>query len=143
MAVSTPLALAVETGLRMLLFPPEFEELRMLLRPIVTPYLWIATPLAVVFAFVGLRVQKYVVRKRLAKLPEDKRTPDREALAHLDALMLSSSCPQIPALFATFGFMIGSELLPVLVAIGVATAGVCVLGFVLPVPGAQSVERET
>jgi hypothetical protein len=137
-AISTPLALAVETGLRMLLFPPEFEDLRMLLRPIITPYLWATPVLAVVFAFIGIRVQRVVVHKQLAKLSEDKRTPEAEAKAHFDALMLSSSCPQIPALMATFGFMFGSELLPVCVGIAVATAGVCVLGLVLPVPGTRS-----
>jgi hypothetical protein len=131
-AVSTPLALAVETGLRYLLFPPEFEDVRMWLRPAVTPWMWTASVLAIAFTFLGLKLQHVFVQRKLARLPEDKRTPEAEAKANFDALMLSSSFPQIPALLATFGFMLGSELLPVVVALGIATAGVLAIGLVLP-----------
>jgi hypothetical protein len=137
-AVSTPLALAVETGLRYLLFPPEFEDVRMWLRPVITPWMWSASAFAVAFTLLGLKLQKWFVARRLAHLPEDKRTPEAEAKAHFDALMLSSSCPQIPALFATFGFMVGSELLPVAVAIAIATVGVLTLGAILPGPEPES-----
>jgi hypothetical protein len=133
-AVSTPLALAVETGLRVLLFPPEFEEVRMWLRPVITPWMWTASALAIGFTLLGLRLQKWFVARRMARLAEDKRTREAEAKAHFDALMLSSSCPQIPALLATFGFMVGADLLPVVVAIAIATTGVLTLGAILPGP---------
>ncbi len=137
-AVSTPLALAAETGLRYLLFPPEFEEVRMWLRPAITPWMWTASGLAVAFTVLGLKLQRWFVQRRLAQLPADKRTPEAEEKASFDGLMLSSSCPQIPALLATFGFMLGSELLPVAVALAVATVGVLIVGLVLP--SAQEVE---
>ena len=135
-AVSTPLALAVETGLRVLLFPPEFEDVRMWLRPAITPWMWTASALAIGFTLLGLKLQKWFVARRMARLAEADRTRDAEAKAHFDALMLSSSCPQIPALLATFGFMLGAELLPVVIAIAIATAGVLILGSILPGPPA-------
>lgn len=133
-AVSTPLALAVETALRVLLFPPEFEEVRMWLRPVITPWMWTASALAIGFTLLGIRLQKWFVARRMARLAEDQRTREAEAKAHFDALMLSSSCPQIPALLATFGFMVGADLLPVVVAIAIATTGVLTLGAILPGP---------
>lgn len=136
-AISTPLALAVETGLRWLLFPPEFDEVRAWLRPAITPWMWTASVLAIAFTLLGWKLQTWFVARRMSRLAEDKRTPEAEAKAHFDALMLSSSCPQIPALFATFGFMIGAELLPVLVAIAIATAGVLTLGALLPGPARE------
>lgn len=136
-AISTPLALAVETGLRYLMFPPEFEDVRMWLRPVVTAWTWPASAFAIAFTLLGFKLHKWFVARRLAKLPEDKRTPQAEAKAHFDALMLSSSCPQIPALVATFGFMLGAELLPVVVAIAISTIGVMTLGAILPGPASD------
>jgi hypothetical protein len=128
-AVSTPLALAVETGMRILLFPPEFEELRMLLRPVLTGWMWTTPLLAALATLLGIKLQRWTVQRHLAKLPPDGRTPVAVKRAEFDTLMLSTSVPQVPALVATFGFTMGSALLPVVVAIVVATAGVLLLGF--------------
>lgn len=126
--VSTPLALVIETGLRQIMFPPEFDEVRMWLRPSITPWLWLAAPLAALATPLGYRVQGWLVRRALAKLPPERRTERERRELELDALLLSTSVPQFPALFATFGFMLGSALLPVVVAMAVATAGVVVVG---------------
>lgn len=127
-AVSTPLALLIETGLRQVMFPPEFPEVRMWLRPTITPWMWLAAPLAVAVTPLGYRLQSWLVRRALARLPAERRT-EQERLEHeVDAMLLSTSVPQFPALLATFGFMFGSELLPVAVAMAAATAGVLVVG---------------
>ncbi|MBC8071621.1 MAG: hypothetical protein IAG13_25065 [Deltaproteobacteria bacterium] len=127
-AVSTPLALVIETGLRQVMFPPEFPEVRMWLRPTITPWMWLAAPLALVVTPLGYRLQAWLVRRALAKLPPERRTEHERREQELDALLLSTSVPQFPALLATFGFMFGSELLPVVVAMAAATAGVIAVG---------------
>jgi hypothetical protein len=127
-AISTPFALAVETGLRGIMFPPGFDEVRMWLRPAITPWMWLAAPLAVLVTPLGFRLQKWLVRRALAKLPPARRTEQERRECELDALLLSTSVPQFPALLATFGFMFGSALLPVAVAMGTATVGVVVVG---------------
>ena len=130
-AVSTPLALLVETGLRQVMFPPEFPEVRMWLRPFITPWMWLAAPLAVVVTPLGYRLQSWLVRRALAKLPAERRTEQERLEQEVDALLLSTSVPQFPALLATFGFMFGSDLLPVAVAMAAATTGVVVVGLLV------------
>lgn len=132
-AASTPLALAVETGLRRVFFPPDFADLRLLLRPILTPWMWWVIPTVIPMTVLGFGVQRFITRRQLSQIPSaEERSPDRIEAASFDALMLSTSCPQIPALISTFGFMFGSELRPVLVTIAVATIGVLSLGLTLP-----------
>lgn len=130
-AVSTPLALAVETGLRIFLFPPELEEVRAWLRPTLTPWVWAMPVLAAAATLLGLRLQRWHAAREFRALPAHEQTEEAWRAAHFDALMLSTSAPQIPALLATFAFMLGAELLPVVVAIAVATAGVLVQGVAL------------
>lgn len=139
--LSTPFALVVETGVRRLMMPPEFEEVRAWLRPDITPWAWLAVPLALVGTAMGFALQRWLARRELKKPLRpgvDPATARRKA--EFEALMLSTSAPQIPALLATFAFMFGSELLPVLVSIGVATLGVVSLGVAAPhahVPGSD------
>jgi hypothetical protein len=127
-AISTPLALVVETGLRALLFPPDFEEVRAWLRPAITPWVWLMPVLAALSTLLGLRLQRWYAARQFAALAPRNQTDDGWAAANFDALMLSTSAPQVPALIATVAFMLGSELTPVLVAIATGTAGVLVQG---------------
>lgn len=128
-AVSTPLALAAETLLRQLLFPPEFVEVRAWLGPTLTSWMWVAAPMSVVFTGLGMVFRRWSVRRGLKKLGARAEDPKSVQKLEFDALMLSTSAPQIPALVATFGFMFGSALQPVAVAIAVATTGVLVIGW--------------
>ena len=131
-AASTPLALAVETGIRHLILPPEFEQVRLWLRPRVTPWAWAMVPATVVATLFGLKLQRWLYRREHSRLLTRLDPAAAHDKAVFESLMLSTSAPQLPALAATIGFMLGSALLPVLVAIAVATAGVLVLGvFVL------------
>jgi hypothetical protein len=137
-AVSTPLALAVETLLRTLLFPPDFEEVRTWLRPTLTPWIWLTPILAAIATLGGLRLQRWYAARQLAALPPAKQTDEARAAADFDALMLSTSVPQVPALMATLGFMLGSAIAPVLAAIAIGTAGVLVQGFALGRRGSRA-----
>lgn len=124
-AVAAPIAFGLETVLRLLLLPPEFEEFRMLVRPYVTPVGWLMVGLAVVTGLLGVMFQARLVARAEAKLPPEADTSARDR-ARLGAFMLAASVPQLPAIFATLTFMFGSELLPALVAVGVSTAAVVV-----------------
>jgi hypothetical protein len=127
-AISTPLAVAFETVLRRWMFPPEFDEVRAWLEPIVTPWMWLTPVLAALGIPLGLRLQRWLIDRNLARLPAHRRSAATEATAVTDAMLLSTSVPQVPAVIATLGLLIGSAALPVLVATAVATAGVLVIG---------------
>lgn len=129
LAASTPLALLLETGLRRVMFPPEFDEVRLWLRPQITPWLWIA-PLACALALpVGLLVQRALVARSLRRSTTEP-TPAARASAELDALLLATSVPQVPAILATMGFTMGASIEPVVAAMAVATVGILVIGAV-------------
>ena len=130
--LSTPFALVVETGVRRLIMPPEFDEVRAWLSPEVTPYAWAMAPLAVLATAVGFFLQQWLVRRALRKPPRAGMTRDQaRQRAEFDALMLSTSAPQLPALLGTVMFMLGSKLDPVLVTMAVATVGVISLGLTM------------
>jgi hypothetical protein len=128
-AISTPLALAVETLLRHLVFPPEFEDVRVWLRPSITPWVWAAPILAAAMTVVGIGLQRWLAQRAIGRLAPTDRTEAKLAAARFDGLMLSTSAPQVPALLGTVAFMLGSELAPVLAGIAVATTGVLVVGW--------------
>lgn len=127
--LSTPLALVIETGIRHLMMPPEFDQVRAWLSPQVTPVVWAMVPTAIVATGIGFALQRWLTRRALAKPARPGMTAAavRER-AEFDALMLSTSAPQIPALLGTIAFMLGSQLTPVLVTMAVATLGVLSLG---------------
>ncbi len=129
-AISTPLAVVLESFLRQWMFPPEFEEVRAWLEPRVTPWMWITPALSALGTPLGLRLHHWLVRRTLARIPMERRTAVAEANAVTDALLLSTSVPQVPAVIATLGALIGSALPPVIAATGVATIGVLVIGVV-------------
>ena len=52
----------------------------------------------------------------------------REMMSELDAAILASSVPQVPAVVGTMLFMMGAPLLPVVTAMAVAVLGVLSLG---------------
>ena len=121
-AVSIPLALAIETLARRLFFPPEFEELRTWLRPVLTPWVWACAPLALLAGIFALTLQPRIHARALARVRPG--VPDPLARADTEALMVCSSIAQLPALAAMFGFMFGAALAPTLAAIAAGTAGV-------------------
>ena len=130
-AASTPLALGVETLMRRLTFPPEFDDVRMWLRPTITPWVWITPVLCAVATPLGAALQRWLVRRDLARVPAEQRTETKRIAAEFDALLLSTSAPQLPAVLATLAFMVGSGLAPVVAAMVIGTAGVLVLGWVV------------
>jgi hypothetical protein len=123
--VAAPVALASETALRKLLFPPEFEEVRALLEPSLTPVGWALVGVAVVLAVAAVPLRRRLGARAVAKLPEARRAdPAEVARAQTGAFMLAASVPQLPAIASTMAFMFGASVAPVLVAVAVSTVGV-------------------
>lgn len=61
--------------------------------------------------------------RRLAALPAGADVNDRYQ-AVFAVFLLTTSVPQIPALLATFTYMFGASLVPVVVGVGVCSVGV-------------------
>lgn len=133
--LSAPIALAFETGIRRLMMPPEFSDVRAWLSPDVTPWAWAMAPAAVVGTALGFGLQRWLIA-RARKTPPPRGVTAEEARDRLefDALMLSTSAPQVPAVLATLMFMVGAKLTPVLITMAVATGGVISLGLTVGRP---------
>jgi hypothetical protein len=123
--LAAPVALAFETAVRLAVFPPELSEVRDALRPALTPWAWAIAGLAATLAVVGVVAQKKIVARRVARIPEAERTPERVARARLGAFLFAASIPQVPSVIGTVMFTMGASLVPVLVCIGVVTVAVC------------------
>jgi hypothetical protein len=128
---AAPVALGLETALRLWLFPDDFELVRELLRPMLTPVAWVFGALAALAGLGGLALQRRLSAKRLAKFPPGAPLAARHG-AVTGVFLLTSSVPQIPAVLATLTYMFGASLVPVLVGVGLCTAGV--VGQALRVP---------
>lgn len=137
-ALSTPLALVVETGLRRLMMPPDFEQVRAWLSPTLTPWAWATVPITLLTTGLGWWLQRVLARRGLRRRRPGLTEAQARARAEFDALMLASSAPQIPAIVATMLYMLGAELQPVVVAMGVATLGVLSLGLAMRGPPSGS-----
>ena len=129
--VAAPLALALETLMRKLLFPllmgDDFELVRDFLRPLLTPVAWALCGVALLAVLAGMALHARLVARAIARLPESKRAlPAERERAEVGAFMIAASVPQIPCVLSTVTFMFGAELLPILVAVGIASIGVLV-----------------
>lgn len=127
-AVAAPAALAVETTARLLLLPPEFSELRLMLRPKLTVMAWALVGVSALSIAAGLLVHQRLFNRMLARTPEAERNTRHIAEAHGAAFLLSASVPQLPTLLSTLTFTFGASLLPVSLSLAVSSIGVGVLG---------------
>lgn len=121
--LAAPTALVFETALRKLLFPSEFEELRALLEPALTPVGWVLGLVAGLAGLAGLTMQKRLAGARIAKLA-DREEVEARYREVFGVFLITTAVPQIPALLSTFAFMFGASLWPVLVGVGLASVGV-------------------
>ena len=121
--LAAPGALGFETLLRALLFDDDFELLRQFLSPVLTPVAWVLGLVAAAGSLAGLALQRSIAHKRLARLPEGASFEVRYQQV-LAVFLLTTAAPQIPAILATFAFMFGASLAPVLVGVGICSLGV-------------------
>lgn len=108
--IAVPAALGLETLLRFLFFPDDFEELRGVLRPLLAVPAW---AMIAVTALVGL-VSTFV-RARFE-------TPGAPLRKRAQGTFIASSMAQIPAVVTTFLWMFGAPILPVLLTIATSTS---------------------
>jgi hypothetical protein len=127
-ALSTPLALAVESGLRRLMMPPDFEAVRSWLSPTLTPWAWATVPATLVTTCLGWWLYGVLSRRELRARRPGLTEEQARAKAEFEALMLASSAPQVPAVAATMLYMLGADLVPVVGSMLGATLGVVSLG---------------
>lgn len=123
-ALAAPVALAFETLLRHLLFPPSFEVLRETLRPVLTPVAWGLAGACLLAGIAGLFLQRRMATRAVARLAADRRSGGEAARARLGAFLLAASVAQVPAILATFSYMFGARITPVLVAVALVTLAV-------------------
>lgn len=120
---AAPVALGFETVLRLLIFPPEFEEVREFLQPMLTPVAWGFAGLAGLTGLLGLALQRRLADKKLARLPATA-DADQRYREVFGVFLLTTALPQIPAILSSFAYMFGASIVPVVVGIGVCSVGV-------------------
>ena len=129
--VAAPAALGFETALRLLFFPAEFDLIREFLREYLTPVAWVLVLVTALGAAIGLGLQRALAQKRVSRFPPDAPLSARYA-AVTGVFLLTTAAPQLPSILATFCFMFGSSILPVLVCISVTTMGVVLQALRVP-----------
>ncbi len=144
-AVSAPLALALETVLRnFVIVPmigPELEEIREFYWPALTDELreaalthaaWILVGVCALAGVLGVVLLRGAARRGIERARAEPNADPAE-LARIevrDRILLLTSIPQVPAILATLCFAFGSRLLPVLVCMVVSTGFVVAQGLV-------------
>lgn len=141
-ALSTPLVLVVESGLRRLMMPPDFDAVRAWLSPTLTPWAWATVPATLVATGLGWWLFGVLVRREQSLLRPGSSADEARAKAEFEALMLASSAPQVPAVAATMLYMAGAPWLPVASAMAMATVGVLSLGLRIGRGGREGAARE-
>jgi hypothetical protein len=123
------MSLLAETAIRKVLFPPELEALRGVLRPTLTPVAWGLLGVTCLAALAVVPAHRAIHRRmqqRVAERHPGDLAARQEAMQ--GALYLGASIVQLPTLVATVAFMMGAALVPVLVALLVAALGVLAIG---------------
>ena len=123
-ALSTPVAWLLEQFLRQLVMPPDFDSVRAWLGPVVTPWAWATVPATLAATVLGWWLHRMLVRRELAVRRPGLSPEQLRAKAEFEALMLSSSAPQVPSVAATVLYMLGADVEPVAASMVAATLGV-------------------
>jgi|GEM_PF-1117494 len=139
-ALTVPLALALETALRKLVVVPlvgaELEELREFYWPqwtapareaALSELAWVLVGATVLAGLLGLVLARRAAGSHAAGSGAPASQSVRNKLR--DQLLLLASIPQVPAILATLCFSCGARLLPVLISVAVSTAFVLGQGF--------------
>jgi hypothetical protein len=127
--VATPLALGMETLVRTQVFPllmgGDFDEVRAILGPLLTPVAWGLCGVAILANLLGFALYERIVARAIAKLPPERQTlsAERERAA-LGAFLLAASVPQVPCILSTLTFTFGAPLMPVVVGVALGSLGV-------------------
>lgn len=124
---AVPVAWAAETGLRAAFFPADFEELRGMLRPVLSDGVRALVVATLVLPWVAHGLMRWLVHRRLRALPS--RRPDLRVGVRLVAFLVASSVLQVPGVLATFAGLFGAGLKPVAGVVALSTLGLLGLGW--------------
>jgi hypothetical protein len=124
--IAAPVALAVETLLRIFVLPGEIDDARWFFGPALTVVAWALAAVTLAFGVAGIALQQRLAARSVRKLPAGRRTPDLERRARLGAFLLAASIPQIPSIAATIAYTFGASIEPVIVCIGITTVAIVV-----------------
>ena len=122
---AVPLALGVESLLRWLLLPADFDELRTWLEPPMTTAAWWLMGLCAVVGVACVLAQARWCRRSLSRLVPGAGDEAAER-ACIGVFIVTASLAQGPALLASLTFLLGARLLPVLLAVGWSTSSVTI-----------------
>jgi hypothetical protein len=122
--VSLPAALGLETLLRHELLPANFEQMRLLLAPVMTPLAWLCVIVAVPIDVLALLLHRQLWARAAARHTD----PQEVSWKRFEGLMISASVAQVPGLAAVFLYMMGAGLSPVLWSLCLSTLGVVSIG---------------
>jgi hypothetical protein len=125
-ALAAPIALAVELAVRALVPIPGMAEIRADLGAPATTLAWAMLLACLPAGLLGQRVRRSLVRRGLARRPDA--SPAARATIELEALLLATTVPQVPALLAIVAAMFGAELRPVLLTVALSTFAVMAQG---------------
>jgi hypothetical protein len=128
--LAAPVALALESALRWLLFPPEFEVVRAWLEPFLTPLAWALVLISALAGIAGALLQRALTARKIARLGPDATSARREA-ARNQVFLITASVPQLPTIASTFAFMFGASVVPTLVGVAICTVSVAAQGLAL------------
>jgi hypothetical protein len=124
-ATAVPVALGVEALARAFLLPPEFEEVRHFLGPTMTVFAWAMVVVTLAMVLLGILLQLWMTRRAVRRATQQGRAVE-EARASMGPFLIAASLPQAPAILAGLSLLAGAEVVPVLLAVGLSTAGVCI-----------------
>ncbi|AKF03765.1 hypothetical protein [Sandaracinus amylolyticus] len=128
--LAAPIALAFESVLRWLLFPPDFEAVRAFLEPFLTPLAWLLVVISALAGIAGTFAQRTIAARRIAKLGAGATAVQIETVRN-QVFLITASIPQLPTIASTFAFMFGASLVPTLVGVAIGTLSVLAQGVVL------------
>lgn len=128
--LAAPIALAFESLLRWLLFPPEFEAFRAFAEPVLTPLAWLLVLVSALAGVGGALAQRAIAARRIARLGAEA-TPARVETVRNQVFLITASIPQLPTIVSTFAFMFGASIVPTLVGVGICTVSVLAQGIAL------------
>lgn len=124
-ATAVPVALGFETLARAYLVPEDFEEVRDFFEPTLTPVAWVMVGVTSVAVVLGVSLQRWMTRRAESRA-RARGSSVAEARSGMGPFLLAASIPQAPAILAALLFLAGAQLLPVVLAVALSTAGVCV-----------------
>jgi len=128
-AVAAPAALGLETVLRSLLFPPDFEVLRETLHVPATVAAWVLVLICAALVPVAFVWKRHLFARRVRRLEgaSTAATEEQRKQAVVGAYMLAASLPQVPAVLATLAFLFGASIVPVAATLAIVTVAVVAL----------------